>query len=121
MRWFRVAKTHNAGSIFTLFPRRDKWAAEIELKYSLHKRLIGSVASLAAAYALVLNVVLSSMLLASLSPTALAAGTEICAASAVYGIAHDNAGQSDADQAPGAVAAHCPVCVFAHLPGTPPP
>ena len=42
------------------------------------KRWFGAVASLAAAYALVLNVVLSSLLLAAISPTAQAAGFELC-------------------------------------------
>lgn len=80
------------------------------------KRWFGAVASLAAAYALVLNVVLSSMLLAALSPTAIAAGFEIC---------HNNpdlAAQQDdgSDKSTGQAAVHCPICVGHHAPGAPP-
>jgi hypothetical protein len=67
---------------------------------------------LAAAYALVLNVVLSGMLLAAMSPTAIAAGYEIC---------HNNpdlAAQTDNDgKDTGKPAVHCPVCLGSHAPG----
>jgi hypothetical protein len=70
---------------------------------------------LAAAYALVLNVVLSGMLLAAMSPTAIAAGLEIC---------HNNpdlaATQDGGNRNTGKPAAHCPVCVGNHAPGAPP-
>lgn len=65
---------------------------------------------MAAAYALVLNVILSSLLLASVSPALSAAGFEICAVNPDHG---------DAGKSPGQVAVHCPVCVFAHA-GAPP-
>ena len=69
------------------------------------------MASLAAAYALVLNVILSSLLLASVSPAAYAAGLEICAVSPDH---------NDAGKGSGQAALHCPVCVFSHAPGAPP-
>ena len=81
------------------------------MKQHSHRRWFGTVASLAAAYALVLNVVLSSLLLASVSPAAYAAGLEICAVSPD----HNDSGKSS-----GQVAVHCPVCVFSHAPGAPP-
>lgn len=87
---------------------------------SHYKRLIGKVASFAAAYALVLNLVLSSMLMASLSPAAFAAGTEICVASAVYGVAHQ-AGDPDGTDKSGVAPVHCQLCMAATLAGTPPP
>ncbi|MDB5616747.1 hypothetical protein [Tardiphaga sp.] len=81
------------------------------MKQHSHRRWFGTVASLAAAYALVLNVVLSSLLLASVSPAAYAAGFEICAVNPDHG---------DAGKTSGQVAVHCPVCVFSHAPGAPP-
>jgi len=81
------------------------------VKQHSRRRWFGTVASLAAAYALVLNVVLSSLLLASVSPAAYAAGFEICAVNPDHG---------DAGQGSGQVAVHCPVCVFSHAPGAPP-
>ena len=80
------------------------------MKQHSHRRRFGTVASLAAAYALVLNVILSSLLLASVSPALYAAGFEICV----------NPDHGDAGKSPGQVAVHCPVCVFAHAPGAPP-
>jgi hypothetical protein len=85
------------------------------LKHSSRKRFFGAVASLAAAYALVLNVVLSSMLLAAMSPTAMAAGFEICANNPDFAAAHDDAGKQS-----GKPALHCPVCVGHHAPAAPP-
>ena len=81
------------------------------MKQHSRRRWFGTVASLAAAYALVLNVVLSSLLLASVSPAARAAGFEICVV---------NPDHNDAGKASGQVAVHCPVCVFSHAPGAPP-
>ena len=81
------------------------------MKQHSRRRWFGTVASLAAAYALVLNVILSSLLLASVSPALYAAGFEICAVNPDHG---------DAGKSPGQVAVHCPVCVFAHAPGAPP-
>ncbi len=81
------------------------------MKQHSRRRWFGTVASLAAAYALVLNVVLSSLLLAAVSPAAYAAGFEICAVNPDHG---------DTGKSPGQVAVHCPVCVFSHAPGAPP-
>jgi hypothetical protein len=79
------------------------------------KRWFGGVASLAAAYALVLNIILSSMLLASISPADAAAGYQIC---------HNNpdlaAAQDDAGKTTGKPTAHCPLCTGSHAPGAPP-
>jgi hypothetical protein len=79
------------------------------------KRRFGAVASLAAAYALVLNVILSSLLLASVSPADAAAGYQIC---------HNNpdiaAAQDDVGKTTGQAPAHCPLCVGNHAPGAPP-
>jgi hypothetical protein len=81
------------------------------LQQHSRRRWFGTVASLAAAYALVLNVILSSLLLASVSPAAYAAGFEICAVNPDHG---------DTGKGTGQVAVHCPVCVFSHAPGAPP-
>jgi hypothetical protein len=81
------------------------------VKQHSRRRWFGTVASLAAAYALVLNVVLSSLLLASVSPAAYAAGFEICAVNPDHG---------DAGKTSGQAMVHCPVCVFSHAPGAPP-
>ena len=78
------------------------------------KRRFGTVASLAAAYALVLNVILSSLLLASVSPAAYAAGFEICANNPDLAAAHEDAGKTT-----GKPSVHCPVCVAHHAAGAP--
>jgi hypothetical protein len=70
---------------------------------------------LAAAYALVLNVVLSSLLLAAISPTAQAAGFELCLTHPDLAASPDDTGKTS-----GAPAVHCPVCVGTHAPGAPP-
>jgi hypothetical protein len=85
------------------------------LKHLSRKRWFGAVASLAAAYALVLNVVFSSMLLASVSPAAAAAGFEICANNPDLAAAHGDDGKTT-----GKIAVHCPICVGQHAPGAPP-
>jgi hypothetical protein len=79
------------------------------------KRWFGAVASLAAAYALVLNVVLSSLLLAAISPADAAAGYQICRNNPDSTVAPDDAGKTT-----GKPAAHCPLCTGSHAPGTPP-
>ncbi|UZE50174.1 DUF2946 family protein [Rhodopseudomonas sp. P2A-2r] len=79
------------------------------MKHLSRKRIVGAVASFVAAYALVLNVMLSSMLLASLSPVAAAAGFEICANNPDLAAAHDDAGKST-----GKAVVHCPLCVGNH-------
>jgi hypothetical protein len=69
---------------------------------------------LAAAYVLVLNVVLSSLLLAAISPADAAAGYQIC---------HNNpdgtATTDDAGKTSGKPVAHCPLCTGSHAPGAP--
>ncbi|WP_158005634.1 DUF2946 family protein [Tardiphaga robiniae] len=85
------------------------------MRHFSRKRWFGGVASLAAAYALVLNVILSSMLLAAISPADAAAGYQIC---------HNNpdsaATQDDVGKTTGKPAAHCPLCTGSHAPGAPP-
>lgn len=78
------------------------------------KRWFGAVASLAAVYALVLNVVLSSLLLASISPAAQAAGFELCLTHPDLAASPDGSGKTTAP------AVHCPLCVGTHAPGAPP-
>ncbi|WP_322516373.1 DUF2946 family protein [Rhodopseudomonas palustris] len=78
-------------------------------------RAIALAASLAAVYALVLNVILASTLLAAQSPLQLLAGHQFCLASA------------DADALPvepgkaKPAAIHCPLCVGQHVSAAPPP
>jgi len=79
------------------------------------KRRIGWGAAFIAAYALVFNVILSSILVASVSPTA-AAAHELC-------ISGDNtdAARTDADKTSGKTAVHCPLCAAHHISGALPP
>lgn len=70
---------------------------------------MGMCAAGAAAYALVLNVILSSFLLAALSPAAAAAGYEICANSADLHAVRDDAGKTDKR-----TVVRCPICVGHH-------
>jgi ABC-type dipeptide/oligopeptide/nickel transport system permease subunit len=79
------------------------------------KRWFGAVASLAAAYVLVLNVVLSSLLLAAISPADAAAGYQICHNNPDGTVAPDDAGKTT-----GKPAAHCPLCTGSHASGAPP-
>ncbi len=85
------------------------------MTYGSRKRWFGAVACLAAVYALALNVVLSSLILASVSPAAQAAGFEICFTHPDLAAAPDDRGKTTA---PAAV--HCPLCVGTHAPGAPP-
>jgi hypothetical protein len=80
------------------------------------KRRIGTAAAFAAAYALVLNVILSSALLASLSPTAFAAAHELC----ING-GDAAAAQNDAGKTGKAPTIRCPICVGNHASGALPP
>jgi hypothetical protein len=76
------------------------------VKYASRKR-IGIGVAWFAAYALVLNVILSSVLhAAALSPLALAAGHIVCANSADIGAVQGDAGKSDKR-----ASVHCPLCV----------
>ncbi len=79
------------------------------------KRLIGRVTSFVAAYALVLQIVLASFVLATMSAGP-AMAMEICSPSMLYGVA-----TGDADKSPSGPASHCPVCVVAHSPAVPAP
>ncbi|MDF3808959.1 MULTISPECIES: DUF2946 family protein [Rhodopseudomonas] len=72
--------------------------------------MIGSAAAFAAAYALVLNVILSSALLATLSPTALAASHELC-----FNSANAAALPGDAQKSGKPAAVRCPLCVSNHV------
>jgi hypothetical protein len=78
-------------------------------------RTIGVWTSWAAAYALVLNVVLSSAFLATLPPIASAARHEICFAGTELGA------PNDAGQPIKKAAFHCPICVANHIAAAPPP
>lgn len=80
------------------------------------KRRIGWGAAFIAAYALVFNVILSSILIASISPAAAAAAHELC-------ISSDNgdAARTDADKNSGKSAIHCPLCVGHHVAASLPP
>lgn len=78
------------------------------------KRRFGAVASLAAAYALVLNVLLSSLILAAIPPAAQAAGFELCLTHPDLAATPDGSGKTTAP------AVHCPLCLGTHAPGAPP-
>lgn len=75
---------------------------------------MGRAAAFVAAYALVLNVILSSLLVASISPAA--AGQILCINSTDADAAHDDAGKSGRG---GAI--HCPLCIGHHVTGALPP
>jgi hypothetical protein len=78
------------------------------------KRRVGLGAAWLAAYALVLNVILSSALLATLSPSAFANGHPLCTSSSDVGIAGDDSSPAK----PSGV--HCPMCIGNHVAGVPP-
>jgi len=79
------------------------------------KRAIAAAAAWVAAYALVLNVILASALLASQSPVQLLTGHEFCLAVADSGAATDDG------QPAKAVPIRCPLCLGQHVSVTPPP
>jgi hypothetical protein len=80
------------------------------------RRRIGWGTVFIAVYALVFNVILSSILIASISPTAAAAAHELCISSD-DGIAV----RSDADKQHGKTTVRCPLCVGHHVSGALPP
>lgn len=80
------------------------------------KRRIGWGAAFIAAYALVFNVILSSILVASISPLAAAAAHEIC-----VGSDNGDAARTDTDKRGGKTGVHCPLCVGHHVSGALPP
>ena len=92
-----------------------KGGTGVLLKYLMTKRRSGALASLVAAYALVLHVIISSFVLATVSPAGFAFGTEIC-------ISHPETGASDGatGKVPTKSIVRCPLCVGNHAPGVPP-
>ncbi|MFB9267780.1 DUF2946 family protein [Bradyrhizobium erythrophlei] len=80
------------------------------------KRRVGRVAAFIAAYALVFNVVLTSLLAASISPTLADAGHVLC-----FSSVSADAAQGDAGKSGQKAAIHCPLCVGHHVTGTLPP
>ena len=91
---------------------KEKWGAIVGTSRRNYRT--GLAVSWLAAYALVLNIVLSSMLLATISPVGQSAGLEIC-------ISHpEPTGAPDNDKSTGTSIVHCPACVGNHAPGAPP-
>jgi len=87
------------------------------VKHASRKRIIGIGVAWLAAYALVLNVILSSVLhAAALSPLAPGAGHTLCANSADIGAVRDDAGKGDKR-----ASVHCPLCVGNHSAAALPP
>lgn len=81
----------------------------------VRKRWIGWGAAFIAVYALVFNVILSSILIASISP-AVAAAQALC-----IGSDDGEAARTDADKHGRKTSAHCPLCVGHHVSGALPP
>lgn len=81
-----------------------------------YKRRVGWGAACVAAYALVFNVILSSMLVASVSPFAGSPAQELC-------ISSDNgdAARTDADKHGKRTNVRCPLCVGHQVSGALPP
>lgn len=80
------------------------------------RRARALVAAWVAAYALVLNVVLASALLASQSPVQLLSGHEFC-----FAVTDADTAPGDAGQPAKAVPIRCPLCLGQHVSATPPP
>ncbi|QLH70900.1 DUF2946 family protein [Rhodopseudomonas palustris] len=78
------------------------------------RRARALVAAWIAAYALVLNVILASTLLAGQSPVQLVTGHEFCLAAA-------DGAPGDSGQPAKAVPIRCPLCLGQHVSATPPP
>jgi hypothetical protein len=85
------------------------------LKNMTAKRRTGALASFVAAYALVLHVIISSFVLATVSPASFAAADEIC-------FSHPETISPDGatGKVPGKSVFRCPLCVGNHAPGVPP-
>ncbi|WP_061020075.1 DUF2946 family protein [Bradyrhizobium sp. CCH5-F6] len=81
----------------------------------VRKRWIGWGAAFIAVYALVFNVILSSILIASISPAVAAAAHELCTTS------NDDNAQRDADKRNGKTTVRCPLCLGHHVSGALPP
>lgn len=87
------------------------------MKNASRKRTIGIGAAWLAAYALVLNVILSSVLhAAALSPLTWAAGHIVCANSADISAVQDDAARGDKR-----ASIHCPICAGNHSAAALPP
>jgi hypothetical protein len=86
------------------------------LEHIARKRGIAIGAAWIAAYALVLNVLLSSLILSALSPAALAAGHILCANSADIGSVRKDAANDDKS-----ASVHCPICIANHVANALPP
>jgi hypothetical protein len=80
------------------------------------KRRVGWGAAFIAAYALVFNALLSSILVASISPVDAALAQELCVNSL-----DADMGRADADKHSGKKAVHCPLCVGHYVSGALPP
>ncbi|WP_445819633.1 DUF2946 family protein [Bradyrhizobium sp. ISRA442] len=80
------------------------------------KRRIGCGAAFIAAYALVFHLILSSILVAGVSPAAAVAAHELCISSANL-----DATRPDADKSGKTLAIHCPLCVGHHVISALPP
>ncbi|HXH44944.1 MAG TPA: DUF2946 family protein [Bradyrhizobium sp.] len=80
------------------------------------KRRVGCSAAFIAAYALVFNVILSSILVSGISPLAAAAAHKLCVSSQ-----NADAARTDADKHSGKTTAHCPLCVGHVVAGGLPP
>lgn len=78
-------------------------------------RAIALVAIWAAAYALVLNVIIASTLLAAQSPVQLLAGDQLCLATTDHQAAPVEPGKAKP------TAIHCPLCIGQHVAAAPPP
>ncbi|MFT4116504.1 DUF2946 family protein [Bradyrhizobium sp.] len=78
------------------------------------RRRVGVGTAFIAAYALVLNVILSSILIASFSSISPAAAHEIC----MSGVDTD---PTDADKSGHKTTIHCPLCIGHHVTGGLPP
>lgn len=87
-----------------------------EMKRRALKRQIGWGTAFVAAYALVFNVILSSILIASVSPGAAADAHELCIRDASAGGV-----PADTDKGGGKLAIHCPLCVGHHVAADLPP
>ena len=79
-----------------------------------HKRRIGWSAALVAAYALVFNVILSSIFIATVSPLDAFDAHELCLRGA-----DANSVPTDADKGSGKIVVHCPLCLSHHAADVP--
>lgn len=101
----------------TIAPILIVWLWGSAVNNTARKRMIGIAVAWLAAYALILNVILVSVLhAAALSPGALAAGQLVCSSSTALNVAHDNSGKNDKR-----TSVHCPLCTGNHSAAALPP